>query len=92
VLDFAAPVGYQAMSEDVLENWIPLVPVHVPDDNRQIQLQRAALPRTVAGRPGPPERVRPLTALMREGLDARLSYFVHEEEVPRGGVRVTQSY
>ncbi|MGW3289608.1 hypothetical protein ACWDR3_33705 [Streptomyces sp. NPDC001002] len=92
VPDSTAPVRYQVMSEDVLENWIPLVPVHVPDNNREIQLQRAALPRTVEGRPGQPERVRPLTALLREGLDARLPYFIHEEEVPRAGVRVTQSY
>ena len=35
----AAAVRYQAMSS-VPENWIPFIPVHVPDNNRQIQLQQ----------------------------------------------------
>ena len=89
----AAPIRYQVMTS-VPENWIPFVPVHVPGDIREIQLQRAAMPRILEGDPSPPERVRPRTTLLREGLDATPPepYFVHEEEVPRAGVRVKQGY
>lgn len=91
----AAPIRYRIMST-VPENWIPFVPVHVPGDNRTIQLQRAALPRILAGDPDPalPVKVQPRTHLLREGLDrtpAR-TYFVHEEEVPRAGARLTENY
>jgi hypothetical protein len=89
----AAAVRYQAMN-GVPENWIPFAPVHVPGSNREIQLQRAAMPRIIDGDPNPPERVRPLTSLLRVGLDATPPepYFVHEEEVPRAGARVSHAY
>ncbi|MDV3220320.1 hypothetical protein, partial [Intrasporangium sp.] len=48
-----ADVRYEAMSS-VPEHWIPFVPVHVDGSNRQIQLQRAALPRIVPGLPTVP--------------------------------------
>jgi hypothetical protein len=78
----------------VPENWIPFIPVHVPGDNREIQLQRASLPRILDGDPDPPARVKPRTVLMREGLDAPTPapYFVHEEEVSRAGTHLTQNY
>ncbi|MEV6397047.1 hypothetical protein AB0M39_20040 [Streptomyces sp. NPDC051907] len=82
----AAPVAYQAMNS-VPENWIPFIPVHVPGQNRDVQLQRAALPSVVDGTP-----VRPRTALLREGYDQGRQYFVNEEEVPQAGARVTVSY
>jgi hypothetical protein len=89
----AAPIRYQVMNT-VPENWIPFVPVHVPGSNREIQLQRAAMPRILEGDPDPPAKVRPRTTLLREGLDGTPPepYFVHEEEVPRAGVRVAQAY
>jgi hypothetical protein len=89
----AAAVRYQTMSS-VPENWIPFIPVHVPGNNRQIQLQRAAMPRVLTGDPNPAEKVQPLTSLLRQGLDlpAAQTYFLHEEEVPRAGARVTQYY
>jgi hypothetical protein len=90
---YQASIRYQVMTS-VPEHWIPFIPVHVPGDNREIQLQRAAMPRLLEGDPNPPEKVHPRTALMREGLDyspAR-AYFLHEEEVPRAGVRVSQSF
>ena len=89
----AAAVRYQVMNT-VPENWIPFIPVHVPGNNRQIQLQRAAMPRLLVGAPPPAEKVQPLTTLLREGLDLAkpTTYFIHEEEVPRAGVRVTQYY
>jgi hypothetical protein len=89
----SARIRYRAMSS-VPENWIPFLPVHVEGDVREIQLQRAALPRVMDGDPDPPRKVRPRTALVREGLEATpaSAYFLHEEEVPRAGVRVTQGF
>ncbi|HTZ30200.1 MAG TPA: hypothetical protein VMC83_39770 [Streptosporangiaceae bacterium] len=88
-----AAVRYQAMSS-VPENWIPLIPVHVPDNNRQVQLQRAAMPRILQGDTNPPQKVQPLTSLLRQGLDTSppQPYFLHEEEVPRAGGRLTQYF
>jgi hypothetical protein len=89
-----AAIRYRIMNT-VPEEWIPFVPVHVKGSNRKIQLQRAALPRILEGDPSAaPPKVRPRTALLRPGLDtpALASYFVHEEEVPRAGARVLQSY
>jgi hypothetical protein len=88
-----ARVRYQVMTS-VPENWIPFIPVHVPGDNREIQLQRASMPRVIDGDPDPPIAVRPRTSLLRPGLDRTPGspYFVHEEEVPRAGVRVWQRY
>jgi hypothetical protein len=89
----AAPIRYQVMNT-VPENWIPFVPVHVPGDIRETQLQRAAMPRLIEGDPAPTEKVRPRTTLLREGLDAvpAVAYFVHEEEVPRAGTQVQLVY
>jgi hypothetical protein len=88
-----APIRYEVMSS-VPENWIPFIPVHVDGSNREIQLQRAALPRILAGDPNPPVKVQPRTVLLRQGLDQSpaQTYFVAEEEVPRAGTRVLQSY
>jgi hypothetical protein len=89
----AAAVRYQAMNS-VPENWIPLIPVHVPGDNRAIQLQRAAMPRILVGDSTPAQKVQPLTSLLRQGLDVTpaKTFFLHEEEVPRAGARLTQYY
>jgi len=63
--------------------------VHRDGDTREIQLQRAAM-----HDPDRPRKVRPRTALLRQGLDEveAKAYFVHEEEVPRAGALVTQSF
>jgi hypothetical protein len=89
----AAPIRYQAMTS-VPENWIPFVPVHVDGDSREIQLQRGAMPRLLEGDPDPPLPVRPLTGILREGLGQTppAPYLVHEEEVPRAGLLVTQRF
>ena len=88
-----APISYRVMST-VPENWIPFIPVRVDGSNRDIQLQRAAMPRILAGDSDPPEKVRPRTRLLREGLDETPArpYFVYEEEVPRAGTRLFESY
>ncbi len=85
----AAPIRYTAMTS-VPEQWIPFIPVHVPGSTRETQLQRAAMPRFLEDAPPPPERVEPRTPLIRENLPG--AYFIHEEEVPRAGVRVTQCF
>jgi hypothetical protein len=87
----SAPVAYRAMNT-VPENWIPFIPVRVPGDTREIQLQRGAMPRVLDGPTTPPVPVRPRTTLLREGLDAGQSYFVHEEEVPRAGTLLSTAY
>lgn len=89
----AAAIRYQVMS-GVPENWIPFQPVHTDAGDREVQLQRASLPRVVEGGPEPPQKVKPRTALLREGLDRSpvQPYFIHEEEVPRAGARLTQSF
>jgi hypothetical protein len=88
-----ASLRYQVMTT-VPENWIPFIPVHVDGDNREIQLQRAALPRIMPGDPNPPAKVQPRTMILRQGLDASppQPYFVHEEEVSRAGTRAMQAY
>jgi hypothetical protein len=91
--DAAADLRYELMRA-VPENWIPFIPVHKENDQREIQLQRASMPRIIIGRPGPPEKVKPRTQLLRQGLDQDdpKAMFVFEEEVPRAGVRVTQGF
>lgn len=91
--DAAADIRYELM-HGVPENWIPFIPVHLDGDQREIQLQRASMPRIIIGRPGLPEKVKPRTQLLRQGLDQDDpdAMYVFEEEVPRAGVRVTQSF
>lgn len=85
----AAPIRYQVMNS-VPEQWIPFIPVHVPNSVRETQLQRAAMPRILEGDPNLPEKTRPRTSLLRQNLPK--AYFIHEEEVPRAGALVTQAY
>jgi hypothetical protein len=92
-IEYKAAIKYQIMST-VPENWIPFIPVHVKDSNREIQLQRAAMPRIIKGDSEEPKKIQPRTKLLRVGLDQepKNTYKLYEEEVPRSGVRVYQSY
>lgn len=92
-VDYQAAVAYRAMT-DVPEHFIPFVPVHLPGSVREIQLQRGRMLRIIEGDQLPPEKVPPRTALIREGLDEtkKRAYFLHEEEVPRAGIRVAESF
>ncbi|MHC4741494.1 MAG: hypothetical protein ACYS8Z_06270 [Planctomycetota bacterium] len=77
------------------EQWIPFIPVHVDGSNRETQLQRAAMPRILENDPADfLKKIEPRTSLLREGLDrdSARHYFLHEEEVPRAGIRVSQSF
>jgi hypothetical protein len=92
-LDNEAAIRYQLMTR-VPENWIPFIPVHIENDTREIQLRRAAMLRVIDGDPAAPVRIEPRTNLMRHGLDRPVpqGYDLHEEEVPRAGVLVSQSF
>jgi hypothetical protein len=92
--DFTASIHYLAMTE-VPENWIPFIPVHITNDNREIQLQRASMLRIIEGDAANPVKIKPQTSILREGLDSLpdpKSYFIHEQEVLRAGTRVEQSF
>ena len=91
--DPAAPIRYRVMT-GVPEHWIPFIPAQEPDE-RQVRLQRASLPRVIEGAdPADVTAVQPLTMLLRPGLDTDdyVPYFLHEEEVPREGIRVTSRF
>jgi hypothetical protein len=86
-----AKIRYEIMNT-IPENWIPFIPAHIENNNREVQLQRAAMPRILEGDPGKPDKIRPRTNLLQEGLKDKAAYFIHEEEIPRAGTRVKQSY
>jgi hypothetical protein len=85
-----ATIRYELMSS-VPENWIPFAPIHIENDNREIQLQRSAMPRMLkggtAGAPVPPR-----TFLMREGYDQGRRYIIAEEEIGRAGERLQRKW
>ena len=88
-----AKIRYQVVNT-VPEQWIPFLPVHLDENKRQIQLQRAAMPRILKGDPDVPKKIEPRTSLLREGLDGDgvRSYYIHEEEVPRAGIKIHKSF
>jgi hypothetical protein len=92
-LENDARVRYELINT-VPEHWIPMIPVHVPGDSRKIQLQRASMLRAIDADPTHAQKIKPRTSLLREGLDRSPAerYYVHEEEVPRSGVRIRQTY
>jgi hypothetical protein len=89
--DEEAKIRYEIMNS-IPENWIPFIPTHLENDNREVQLQRAAMPRILEGEPDKPDKIRPRTSLLQFGLDNKDPYFIYEEEVPRAGIRVLHSY
>ena len=92
-LENEAGFRYRLMTR-VPENWIPFIPVRAEGSTREVQLRRAAMPRIFEGDPNPPVKIRPRSDLLRHGLDAEPQqlYNLHEEEVPRAGVRISQSF
>jgi hypothetical protein len=71
-----APAKY-TLGTEVPNNWHPFVPVHVPDGNRKVQLQRSRMP-------GPDREI------YGKVLAKPSPYYVNEEEVPRAGKIVTR--
>ena len=67
----AAPVRYQVMN-DVPEQWIPFIPVHVENSTRETQLQRAAMPRFLDGGPPVPDEGAATNAVAAPRPAARL--------------------
>ncbi len=92
-IDYQAKIRYQLVNS-VPEQWIPLVPVHLDGDKREIQLQRAAMPRILENDPHIPKKIEPRTSLLREGLDQspKKPYFIHEEEISRAGIKIHKSF
>lgn len=88
-----AKIRYQVVNS-VPEQWVPFVPVHLDDNKREIQLQRASMPRILENNPGIPLKIEPRTSLLREGLDldTQQPYFLHEEEVPKAGIQIKKSF
>lgn len=88
-----APVRYELVNT-VPEHWIPFVPAHVAGQSREIQLQRASLPRVLENEETPPKKVEPRGWLLRQGLDETPArpYFIHEEEVTRAGVKLERCF
>lgn len=95
-----------SLGNTVPENWIPFLPIHLPGQNRAIQLQRASMPRWFNAEFSP---VRPRTAILRVGMHADAAtasqlfvnaaeeiqntpYFVFEEEAPRSGMIVEAAW
>lgn len=92
-IEFKANIRYQIVNT-VPEEWIPFVPVHKDDSFREIQLQRAAMPRILENDPDVPKKIEPRTSLLREGLDQedQAPYFIHEEEIPRAGAKIHKAF
>jgi len=92
VTDVNAMFKY-TLANTVPENWIPFIPVHIKNNNRDIQLQRASMPRLFNNAF---THVRPNTELLRDGIDDNdlqtSPYFINEEEVPRAGVKLTSNF
>ncbi len=76
----------------VPENWIPFLPTHLPGSDSQIRLQRGRMARVVPLAPS--EKVEPRGSILRHGLDQdeQQAYFIHEEEVPRAGSKVSRAF
>jgi hypothetical protein len=87
----AARIRYR-LGTTVPENWIPFIAVHEPGSNREVRLQRAAMPRLAPGDAN--TVVEPRGALLREGLDGtpKAPYFVHEEEARQAGSLLVRAY
>lgn len=81
------------LSNTVPENWLPFIPVHIPGSNRDVQLQRASMPRMFRSEF---THVRPRTQLLREGIgdddQQTVPYFINEEEIPRTGVQLKATF
>lgn len=72
------------LGSDVVWNWHPFIPVHVPGSNRSVRLQRARLPHETSA-----QTSRPIVGRIIAGPTP---FFLNEEEVPRAGRVVTREF
>jgi hypothetical protein len=86
-----AAIGYQAMNT-VPENWIRSSQCTCPGAAARSRSSAGPCPGILDAPVSPPVQVRPRTTLLRPGLDAGQPYFVHEEEVPRVGTRLSLTF
>jgi len=89
LVDTGAAIRY-LLATTVPENWIPFISVHVPNSQRETQLQRAAMPRIIPGLAVAP--VAPRGKILQPQPASVAPYFVYEEEVPRAGVSVSRAW
>ncbi len=85
--DNDAQIRYLAQTS-VPENWIPLIPVHVDGNTRKTQLQRSAMLRYLDG----VSAADPIAGRTRIISAPPPPSYVHEEEVPRTGIRVRKAF
>jgi len=82
------------LGNTVSENWIPFIAAHKTGSNREINFQRASMPRICEA--FSPHAIRPRTQLLRIGINQADSqdtpYFLNEEEIPRSGVFVSGTF
>ncbi|SMO33323.1 hypothetical protein SAMN06265379_10198 [Saccharicrinis carchari] len=91
--DNLAKIRFRVVNS-VPENWIPFMPVHIDGQKRQIQLQRAAMPRILENDDRVPKKVEPKTSLLRHGLEKspKETYRLNENEVGRSGTRIKKNF
>ena len=84
-----APTLRYVLGTQVPRNWIPFLPVKIPNSVSQIRLQKAAMPEFLALKDstGYDARVKSRTSFLTSD-----PYFVNEEEVPRAGAVVKKSF
>lgn len=76
------------------ENWIPFLATHLPGSESQTRLQRGRMPRVVPLSPlwTVSATVSPRGSILGHGLEANEPHFIHEEEIPRSGIRVERAF
>ena len=91
-----AKIRYKLMN-NAPENWIPLIPKHVPGSDSKTEYWRAKIPRILHSKladEGDLQFIEPRTRIMRHGLDTtpnqRLSF--KSNDVPSEGVLLSRSY
>lgn len=88
----SATIKYR-LSTSVPENWIPFVPKHISNSNREIQLQRSKMYRKIEGLGDNYGDVTPrgiiLTAQPGEFDEP---FLIYEEEIPRAGAKITRTF
>lgn len=83
--------SYNLNTTNIPENWIPFIPVHLDNSNRDIHFQRAAMPRILDNYDT--TLVRPNTEILKYGLPPNYEgYFIYEEEIPRAGAIVETTF